>query len=127
MRVALLILCLCYLLFGGYNYLYTGKHQHSYARSLHVEKSYQKFTNDKQVFSVVKAMVPEQSGAYLLPDVEDEDPDNISARKFRLLASCFYILTAAFIITFRYNLFKYLPHAVGHLRNKYITQRVLRI
>ena len=127
MRIAIIILCLCYLLFGGYNYLLTGRHHASYSTILHVEKNHQSKFDKKQGFPVVKEAGSGQQGANLLADIEDEDDNDPNARKFKLLAKFLYALSYSFILTWLYSRFKS-PRPHSHIPSyKYITIRSLRI
>ena len=128
MRIAVIILCLCYLLFGGYNYLLTGRHHASYYMALHIEKNHQsKFTDKKQGYPVVKETGPGQQEAGLFADIEDDDDNDPTARKFKLLAKFLYALSYSFILTWLYSRFKS-PRPYSHIPSyKYITIRSLRI
>jgi hypothetical protein len=128
MRIALIILCLCYLLFGGYNYLLTGRHHASYSTVLHIEKNHQsKFTDKKQGYPVVKETGSGQHESNLLADIEDDDDNDPAARKFKLLAKLLYTLSYSFILTWLYTRFKN-PRSHSHFPSyKYITIRSLRI
>jgi hypothetical protein len=129
MRVAIILICLCYLLLGGYNYVYTGSHHNNYSPVLHIKKNHQaKFTSKNQRYSVVKEASPGQDEAsFIANDMEDEDSNNLFARKYKLLASHFYILSYAADLTHLYS--RCTTQRPGHsiLSNKYITQRALRI
>jgi hypothetical protein len=126
MRVVVFFVCLCYLLLGGYNYLYTGSHRYAAATTLHFEKSHAKFTDKKQGYPVIKETAAEDA-AYIIPDIEEDDTDNLSARKYKLLASYFYAFSCSFILLHLYNRFKASRPYSHLLTYKYITQRVLRI
>jgi hypothetical protein len=124
MRVVVFFVCLCYLLLGGYNYLITGSHHYSYASTLHLEKSHAKFTDKKQGYPVVKEAA--EDGAYIIPDIEEDDTDRIAA--WKLQAGYFYTLSGLFILLYLYSRFKTSrPYYCNFLTHKYITQRVLRI
>ena len=127
MRIAIIILCLCYLLFGGYNYLLTGRHYAGYSTMLHLEKNHQsKFTDKKQGYPVVKEGAGQQESD-LLADIEDDDDDDASTRKFKLLAKLLYALSYSFILTWLYSRFKS-PRPHSHIPSyKYITIRSLRL
>ena len=127
MRIAVIILCLCYLLFGGYNYLLTGRHHASYSTVLHIEKNHlSKFTDKKQGYPVIQEGAGRQE-TNLVADIEDDDDNDPTARKFKLLAKLLYTLSYSFILTWLYSRFKRSrPHA-HILSYKYITIRSLRI
>jgi hypothetical protein len=115
-------------LFGGYNYLYTGTHHHSYAGILHIEKNHQsKFTEKKQGHPVIKEANSNQQGSNLLADIEDEDTSDPAARKYKLLVKLLSALSYSFILTCLYSRFKNpRPYSIV-FSYRYITQRVLRI
>jgi len=114
------------LLLGGYNYLYTGSHSYAYSPEPHFEKSATKFTDKKQGYPVVREAAADAS-AYIIPEIEEDDTDNLSARKYKLPASNMYAFFGTFIILHLYSRFK-APRPYYELLNyKYITQRVLRI
>jgi hypothetical protein len=127
MRIAIIILCLCYLLFGGYNYRFTGRHHASYSTVLHLEKNHQsKFTDNKQGYPVIKEGAGRQE-ADLFADIEDEDDNDQAARKLKLPAKFLYTLSYSFILTWLYSRFKN-PRPGAHIFSyKYITIRSLRI
>jgi hypothetical protein len=129
MRVTVFIICLFYLLLGGYNYVYTGAHHKSYWSELHIKKNHQaKFTKKNPGSPVVKEASPDQGDAFFIAeDVEDEDTNNLSARKYKLLARSFYTDPNTVILTHLYSRYKAPRPIHGFLSNKYITQRALRI
>src|ERR1700754_1173391 len=105
MRVAVIIVCLFYILFGGYNYLFPGMHGFSYS-PLHLIKSNVKFTDNKQGVAVVKAAAPGKPGPNVIPDMEDEDSNDSTARKYKLLTGFLYALANSFILTYLYSRFR---------------------
>lgn len=126
MRVAIIIVCLFYILCGGYNYLYTGITGFNYS-SLRVVKSNVKFTDNKQGVSVVKATNPGEPGDHFISDMEDEDTSESTARKYKLLARCLYTLGASFVFTYLFSRFRSPKPFYSLFTFIYITQRVLRI
>jgi len=126
MRVAIIIVCLFYILFGGYNYLYTGMSGFNYS-SLRLVKSNVKFTDNKQGVSVVKAINPGEPGDNYITDLEDEDSNDSAARKYKLLARSLYTLAASFVLTYLFSRFRSSKPYYSLFAFKYITQRVLRI
>jgi hypothetical protein len=126
MRVAVIIVCLFYILFGGYNYLYTGMNGFNYS-SLRLVKSNVKFTDNKKNTSVVTAMNPGEPGSNFISDLEDEDSNDPTARKYKLLARCLYTLGASFVLTHLFSRFRSSKPYYSLFAFKYITQRVLRI
>ena len=128
MRVAIFLICLFYLLLGGYNYVYTGGHHHSYSTVLHLKKNHAKFTNKNQGYPVVKEARPDQDETFFITDDrEEDDSDNLTARKYKLLAGHFYALSYAADLTHLYSRCKAPRPIHSLLSNKYITQRALRI
>ncbi|OQP44530.1 hypothetical protein A4H97_09145 [Niastella yeongjuensis] len=126
MRVAIFIVCLFYILFGGYNYLFTGTHSFSYS-SLRLVKSNVKFTDNKQGLSVVKAVPPGKPGDNIIPDIEDDDSNDSAARKYKLLARYLYAFAYSFVLTYLFSRFRSSKPYYSLFTFKYITQRVLRI
>lgn len=128
MRVAIFLICLFYLLPGGYNYVYSGARHNSYSSDWHIKKNHQaKFTNKKQGYPVVKEASPgQQEVFYITEDVDNEDTNNLSARKYKLLAN-FHALSYSIHLTHLYNRYKSQRPIHSFLSNKYITQRALRI
>ena len=115
-----------YILFGGYNYLYTGTFGFNYS-SFRLVKNNLKFTDNKQGKSVVKAANPGKPGNNFISDLEDEDSNDSAARKYKLLARCLYALAASFILTHLFSRFRSSKPYYSLFAFKYITQRVLRI
>jgi hypothetical protein len=128
MRIAIIILCLVYLLFGGYNYLLTGRHHASYSTALHIEKNHlSKFTDKKQVHPAVRESAFSQQEGNILGDIVDDDDNDPTSRKFKLLAKFLYALSYSFILTWLYSRFK-APRPYSHILSyKYLKIRSLRI
>ena len=128
MRIAIFFICVCYLLFGGYNYLYTGTHHHSYAGMLHIEKNLQsKFTDKKQGCPVIKEANGRQQETGLRADMEDEETNDSATRKHKLPAQLLYALSYSLILTWLYSRFK-IPRPYSRLFSyRYITLRTFRI
>jgi hypothetical protein len=95
--------------------------------SLHLVKSNVKFTDNKQGMSVVKAINPGEPGDNFISDWEDEDSNDSTARKYKLLARCLYIFSASFVLTYLLSRFRSSKPFYSLFAFKYITQRVLRI
>jgi hypothetical protein len=130
MRVALFFVCLCYLLLGGYNYIYTGARcdAFSYAQELHFEKNNQKFTDKTQGHPANYTANSNQDATPLISeDLEDEDSNDILARKFKLQGKCYLTLSGLFLLTYLFSRFKGPRPYYWLLSYKYIHQRVLRI
>ena len=126
MRVAIIIVCMFYILFGGYHYRYTGMHGLNYS-TFRLVKSNLKFTDNKQGVSVVKAVNPDEPGDNFFSDLEDEDSNDSTARKNKLLARGLYTLGASFVLTYLFSRFRSSKPYYSLFAFKYITQRVLRI
>jgi hypothetical protein len=133
MRVRLVVffVFLFFLLLKGYD-VYTGTHHNSvgYTPLLNIEKAQQvKFTNKDQGYSVSKYTNLHKKEEYIIADdTEDEDANNLFARKYKLLAKCYLTLSYLFILRYLYNCFKASLTFCSPLSyNKYIVQRVLRL
>jgi len=94
--------------------------------TLHLIKSNVKFTDNKQGMSVVKAINPGEPGDNFISDIEDEDSNDSTARKYKLLARL-SILAASFVLTYLLSRFRSSKPYYSLFAFKYITQRVLRI
>lgn len=129
MRVFIIFICLCYVLLGGYNYVYTGTCHNNYSPVLHLKKNrLLKFTDKNPGYSIVKEAGRGKGGLFFIAeDVEDEDTNNLSARKYKLLASSFYTLSNTAFLNHQYNRIKGPRPIHSLLSNKYISQRTLRI
>lgn len=117
MRVAVFFLCLCILLLKGYDYTHTVAH----TNSIH--------NTPVQHFAVLKDTGTEKDEEYLISDdKEDEDPNSVFGRKYRLLATYNIIPAYLFISHHLYSRSKGPLAYYGALSScKYITQKVLRI
>jgi len=74
--------------------------------------------------SVVTPTNPGQTGSNIFSDLEDENSNDPTARKYKLPASGGYTPGASFVLTYRFRSSK--PY-YSLFAFKYITQRVLRI
>lgn len=115
-----------YILLGGYNYLYAGMHGFNYS-NLHLEKNHLKFTDNKQGVPIVKAASPGKPGDNAIPDIEDADSNDSTARKYKILARCLYALAYSFVLTYLFSRFRSSKPYYSLFALKYISQRVLRI
>jgi hypothetical protein len=115
-----------YILLGGYNYLYAGMHSFGYT-DLRLVKSNVKFTDNKQGVPVVKAASPGKPGDNIIPDIEDEDSNDSTARKYKILARCLYALAYSFVLTYLFSRFRSSKPYYSLFAFKYISQRALRI
>lgn len=123
MRVAVFFACLCILLLKGYDYVHAATRHHNIccAPSHNFDKTQQHFTviND--------ADADKEEEYFVSDDVEDEDPNSLFARKYRLLARCNIIPSYLFISHYLYSCPKARLSFCSALSYKYITQKVLRI
>lgn len=127
MRVVVFFLvCVGFLLLGGNDHIYAGTH---YVPIQHIEKAQQvKFSNTHQNFAVIKAVGLHDEVEYLISDdVEDEDSNYVVARKCRLLVKPYLTLAYPWSANTLCNSCKDHLYFCGHLSNRYIVQRVLRI
>lgn len=119
MRVVIFLICLGYLLLGGYNYIYIGGHDHIVTQQ--VEKPHQqKFRNP-----AFKKTNTEKEEEYLIMDEEDDEETNHSfVRKYILLARGYLTLSDQSILGDLYSC----PGAPpNYCSPRYITQGALRI
>lgn len=119
MRLAIFFGCLFYLLLGGYNYYYTAIHHNGscYSPAQNIEKAH---------CTVIKETHSDKQEEYLITDeVEDEETNNLFARKYKLLAKCY--LTLDCHLRDLYSSPKAPTAFYSPLSYKYITQGVLRI
>lgn len=129
MRIVVLFVCLCILLLRGYDYIYSGTYHnsiwHTSARA--IEKAQQVVFTDKPQQSIKNT----HSGAEALylesDDVEDEDPNSLFARKYRLLARFCLLLSNFFILRYLHKCSRSQLTFFNPLSYKYITQKALRI
>ncbi|UYQ92324.1 hypothetical protein MKQ68_19755 [Chitinophaga horti] len=129
MKVVIFLMCMCYLLLGGYNYIHKGDHPSRYAIADNIDKSFQqKFNTRQEHKSTLSETRPAQTDNYLENEsVEDEETGSNLARKYRLLA-CIYLMLAGLFVTAspQQRLKAHWPF-FSLLSDKYITQRVLRL
>ena len=127
MRVVVFFTILCCLLLRGYSCIYAGSYKDriSYSPARNIEDSPRaKLTNKDQGDAFTTS--GDEEVDYLLSDnVEDEETNNLSARKYKLLTR--YYLTPSHTFSYLYGCFKDRPSFHGLLSNKYLTQRALRI
>ena len=129
MRVAIFFVCLCYLLLGGYNYIYTGARfdDLSYAQELHLEKNNQKFIDKNKSCPAIKTASSTNDASFISQDLEDDDTNDLFARKLKISGGSFLTLSGLFLLTYLFSRFKGPRPFYWLLSYKYITQRVLRI
>lgn len=134
MRAAVLFfLSLCFLLLIGADYGNSGTH-HSRIDYLPAQNSKAtqnaKFSNTSQDFSITKSINLSEEKVYLI-NVEDEDEDLVSVRKYVLLVKYFVTLASISLLIYFYNYFKnrlpFCHHLSYILADKHILQRALRI
>jgi hypothetical protein len=123
MRVAVFFACLCILLLKGYDYVHAATRHHNicYTPPHSFEKTQQAFTE------ITDADYDQDEEYFVSDDVEDEDPNSLFARKYRLLARCNIIPSYLFISHYLYSCPKARLSFCSALSYIYITQKVLRI
>lgn len=125
------MVCLFYLLFGGYNYHYAGAHYHSFRHTDVARKKLQqvKFTTADRDRLVYREAVTGEPQEYLLDDCEDsdDDSDELLVRKTRLLARWCAFFTYQSMLRYQHNCYKSPPVFYGQISYRYILQGVLRI
>ena len=129
MRVAVFFACLCILLLRGDGYIHTGAHYNSicYTPVLHTEKAQQVKGTD-QYDTVIQNIYPDKNEDLLVDDdVNDEDPNTLIARKYRLLATYYLLPDHQFTVRDLHTYARTPQNFCNPLSNKYITQKVLRI
>jgi hypothetical protein len=105
-----------------------GSHRNMNSPALHFEKSHTKFLGKKQQGgAAVKDAANGEEGAYIIPEIVEDETDRISTRKYRLLAGYTYALSGTLLLTWLYSRVKVPRLSYNLLTNKYITQRALRI
>lgn len=131
MRVFIFLIYLCSLLLRGYDYVYIGTHHNSITASAarYVENGQQpRLANTNRDDSVIRDAGPGEEEEYLVRnDVEDEDGNNIFARKYKLQACRNLISSYTYISGYLRNSFKDRLSFYPHSSYIYILQRVLRI
>jgi hypothetical protein len=131
MRVFIFLIYLCSLLLRGYDYSYIGTQYNSIRASVvqYFENGQPpKLANANRDDSVIRDAGPGEEEEYLVRnDVEDEDGNNIFARKYKLQASRNLIATYTCIAGYLHNSFKDRLSFYPHSSYIYIVQRALRI
>lgn len=114
MRVAVFIVSLFLLLLKGYGAIHTNEHHTGSPVLKYQEIKFSTHLEKKETF--------------IADNTEDEDPENLSARKFRLLAKGYLNLSYLFSLRSLYTCFKARSGYHSPLAScKYITHGVLRI
>ncbi|HJU46229.1 MAG TPA: hypothetical protein VJ647_05550 [Chitinophagaceae bacterium] len=129
MRAAIFFVCLCTFLSGGREYICSiAQNSHYFSSAQHIRKSEQpEFTGNSQNYSIIKNVNPEKERTYLFTDdVEEEDTNDVFARKYKLLVQSFLTLSLL-VLSYLYGRSKAPRPFFSFLSYKYITQRVLRI
>lgn len=123
MRVAVFFICLCVLLLKGYDHVHAATRHHHicYSPSQQIGSTQQGFT------AMLDADSNTEDDYYITDDIEDEDPNSVFARKYRLLARCNVIPSYLFISHYLHSCPKAPLSFCSALSYKYITQKVLRI
>lgn len=129
MRVAVFLVFVSLLMLRGYDSIYAGTHHISLSHTpaLYLENKPQVKSTWQHYATTAVTSLNEEEEFLISDDIEEEDPNNFLARKYKLLVN--YYLALSYLHSSGY-LCKYLkyPSAYwGHLSSIYITQNVLRI
>lgn len=132
MRVFVFFIYLCCLMSLGYDYFHTTGTLHRtmcYYQAQNIEKKQQaNAINTNQSYTFIQDIHPNKEEEFLISDnVEDEDANDLFARKYKLLTRYYLTASNTFSISNFYGGFKEHPPFYSHLSYKYITQRTLRI
>jgi hypothetical protein len=130
MRGAIFFAYLCFLLLRVYDCAYTGIHHHrACCATSHVEKSQQqKFSHSSSDFTLVEDYGLNREDEYFVADeVDDEDVNNLFAKKPRLLSRYSLSFSDPFILNYLHSCSKASQPFGSLLSDKHITLRVLRI
>jgi hypothetical protein len=120
MRVAVFLVCLCILLIRGYGYAYT-PHSQSLGK-VHLLK----FINTNQGYSLVTDANSSGAEESLIDDdVQDEDPNSLYAKKYKLIV--WFLIALSYILRYLYSCSKPSLTLFSPLFNRYITHKTLRI
>jgi hypothetical protein len=130
MRKSIFFVCLCFFLLKGGDYVYAVMHSHGKTCS-HAQSIQTSGLNESGVTSNAWIMlsnnIPGHQNEFVISDeLKDEDPDNLSARKFKLLARCYSAFSSQFIGT-NITYSKAATSLCGRVSYKYILQGVLRV
>lgn len=129
MRAVVFFACLCVFLAGGREHICSvAQKNHYFSSAQHTrEFKQQEFTGNSRNYSIIKDINPGKERAYLFTDnIEEEDTNNVFARKYKLLAQSFLTLSLL-VLSYLYGRSKAPRPFFSFLSYKYITQRVLRI
>jgi hypothetical protein len=132
--VYLLILALCFLLFGSQAFA-AGTYNSHATHSTQLRSSnpqYRNFLNFEQDYAIVKnAVINEDIDYAANVDDEDENHFRITVREHIFLINYFLIFSCAFLLSYLFNSIKGRLQSYGHpafaSSYKYLTQRSLRI
>lgn len=130
MKVALSFICLCFLLLQGKGVVYAAKLSCS-ASSLHYRSVQQAqpavATVSKKCTAINNAGTDDQNTYFTGNEAEDEDLDELFARKFNWLARSYSTLSFPSDLIYPFNRSKAAPSFCGRISYRYILQRVLRV
>jgi len=133
MRVFVFLTYLYFLLLAGYHYIHTGAHDnrncYSQSQPQSIEKDrHLKFTDTSQDYTLIEDETPDEAEESLISDeVEDEETNDLSARRYKLLTRYYLIFSVTSPAGTHPSGFREQPPLFSHLPSKYITQRALRI
>src|SRR5690348_11661933 len=103
MKKSIFFVCLCFFLLKGGDYVYAVMTSHGNSHS-HAQFNQTSGLNESGSTNSARLMfsndIPGHQEELVISDeLKDEDPDNLSARKFKLLARCYSALSSQFIGT----------------------------
>lgn len=131
MRTAVLFVFISFLFIKGYDYFITATHHSNLASVTHlnIKKTQQsEFESVTQGYPIIKDASAHTNEEYLvINDSEVEDTNTLLARKCRLLAECYLTPSGLSLLSYFHSRFTVSQPFCGHLSDKYILQRVLRI
>lgn len=135
MRVAVFLMCMCFLLLCGESSLYAGIHNNNNSNHALIQHSKEQprvnLAHANQVPPLIRSVSLGTEKEYFINDeVEDEDTHNCSAQKYRLIARSH--ATHAYpsypsILNYLCNCYKATPSFCPPASDKCILQSVLRI
>jgi len=129
MKVAILLLHLFLFLLSGTHSAYAGVHQHSnFSPAPHAHRQTIALTNTGQEQTAIRDRGSNEEREYLAAvDAEDEDTNDLFARKFKWLTRLHLARSYSFSLGFQHNSFRDCEPSSGYFSCKYIVQRTLRI
>lgn len=129
MRVFVFLVFVSLLMLRGYDSIYAGTHQISLSHTpaQYLENKQQVKPTSRQYTVTAVTSLNEEDEFLISDDIEEEDPNNFLARKYKLLARCYLAFSYLLILSYLYKCLKAPPFFWAHPSYRYITQKVLRI